>query len=640
MLLLAASSRQILHPIAGAMANRSRLLQAGRAAGQRTLFGKEPEIVVEASPATTPMKAASDADPISSTEPAKRGRKSNRKRPTSESELEKEMFENFEHEALGQQGRQAPGGENADDEIPSGQPKAADDSEDGGDSEKNEDDAEVVPSSAEDDTAASSAGVKGDGEDMTLALANSAPKEEVDKEEAASDTKPPYTKGSFVIQAPEIPTPTPHCHRCGMQADPLRHRLSGKSGGCWCCPSCNTKGTQLTRKFGSWPPKSFARMSKDQQQSFFRECREQSISGGQDLEEKVVNTLVTQRLEIEEAATGGKFLPLSVYEKKGFDIKAIEAKTLPSDKEWNKVLGWCYRVPIRSLFSKTIEQQIRSELVQFSQDCRAQKAKKTSAKASRSRSRRRSKSQASRGRSKDKEAKKEKRPDKEEAKKEKRDSNKTRNKEAEKKKKRDRSTSSSKAEEKSTKRDRSKSRKKDNDKKRNRSRSKSIRQKKNRSRSKSVDKKRKRSRSKSKDSRHRNKSKESHDKEQREQERLKQKLQEKLEKEKEKEKEKAARDAVRLATKAVAKVTSLVTLLRTATQDVHFKRVPDFVGPPAKDALYELDSILKESQACLKVRGKGVTLKFDTESLNAAYNTGSEKNALLVKMLDTARRHA
>ena len=50
---------------------------------------------------------------------------------------------------------------------------------------------------------------------------------------------------------------------------------------------------------------------------------------------------------------GGEYLPLSVYEKRGFDIDAIREKC--TDTEEHPVLGTAYTVCIRSNFSKTVE---------------------------------------------------------------------------------------------------------------------------------------------------------------------------------------------------------------------------------------------------------------------------------------------
>lgn len=95
-----------------------------------------------------------------------------------------------------------------------------------------------------------------------------------------------------------------------------------------------------------------------------------------------------------------------------------------------------------------------------------------------------------------------------------------------------------------------------------------------------------------------------------------------------------------MATRALAKVSSLVAVLTVTTKDPQFKNVPAFAANPAKESLQELQHIQKESQACIKARGMGAQLSFDTKSLSDAYTAASERSALLANMLETARKHA
>ena len=171
----------------------------------------------------------------------------------------------------------------------------------------------------------------------------------------------PLEKGSFVQEALPV-RPRIVCYRCKTEADPVRCRLGGKSAGCWCCPKCNVKGTQLTRLFGTWPPACFAKLPQDHQEKFWKECQDECIGGGFSLEEKVVKTLLIRRIEVEESAVGGKYWPLSVYERKGFDTELI--KNNCKDTQMHPQLGLCYLVKIKSVFSKTIEQAIRDELLE------------------------------------------------------------------------------------------------------------------------------------------------------------------------------------------------------------------------------------------------------------------------------------
>ena len=56
-----------------------------------------------------------------------------------------------------------------------------------------------------------------------------------------------------LLMSLEIPL-RPTCGKCKeLIMDPLKAVVAGKGAGCWKCPECNTKCTQLNRIFGPWP---------------------------------------------------------------------------------------------------------------------------------------------------------------------------------------------------------------------------------------------------------------------------------------------------------------------------------------------------------------------------------------------------
>ena len=61
-------------------------------------------------------------------------------------------------------------------------------------------------------------------------------------------------------------------------------------------------------------------------------------------------------------AGGGEYLPLSVYKTRGFDVESITAHC--QDTYEHPVLGTCYRVRIRGVYSGTCEAMVREELHQ------------------------------------------------------------------------------------------------------------------------------------------------------------------------------------------------------------------------------------------------------------------------------------
>ena len=154
----------------------------------------------------------------------------------------------------------------------------------------------------------------------------------------------------MLIVAPELKRDTPLCHRCRKPVEVFKSQLlATKSQGSWRCNLCNSKGTQLSRVFGAWPPVSFKHLSPEAQESFWEAAKQ--CKDATKLEEIFINHLVKSRIEQEVAKSGGEYLPLSVYHARGFDTEAI--RTTCRDTEQHEVLGTCYRVSIKSVFSKS-----------------------------------------------------------------------------------------------------------------------------------------------------------------------------------------------------------------------------------------------------------------------------------------------
>ena len=57
----------------------------------------------------------------------------------------------------------------------------------------------------------------------------------------------------------------------------------------------------------------------------------------------------------------GKYLPLSVYQKKGYDVKVIEET---AEKQKSDMFGFVYRVPILEVSYSKIEEEVRSRLLE------------------------------------------------------------------------------------------------------------------------------------------------------------------------------------------------------------------------------------------------------------------------------------
>lgn len=133
------------------------------------------------------------------------------------------------------------------------------------------------------------------------------------------------------------------------------------------CNKCNNTLVKMTTTWGKWPTPEFAQFTPEQQQEFFQSA--QKIKSSTELV-KMVEAKLSQFSSKEFCwANGGEFLPLSVWQTKGFDSEKIKNTTPPEDIQVNPQIGTCYRVKIYSSFDKGNSGQ-RSEqtLIQRSSD--------------------------------------------------------------------------------------------------------------------------------------------------------------------------------------------------------------------------------------------------------------------------------
>ena len=133
------------------------------------------------------------------------------------------------------------------------------------------------------------------------------------------------------------------CSKCKVEVSPFKAQLLGKSPGCWKCNVCNCKITQLHRRFGQWPPEEFQLLSEKQQAEFYQAVGQ--CHTARQVEEHAKLTLAKVIEERHLVGSGGEYLPLSVYDKRGFDTAAIEKHC--KDKKNDPIFGLVYRVAIQ-----------------------------------------------------------------------------------------------------------------------------------------------------------------------------------------------------------------------------------------------------------------------------------------------------
>lgn len=100
----------------------------------------------------------------------------------------------------------------------------------------------------------------------------------------------------------------------------------------------------LTRSYGQWPTEAFKNLAEEKQQEFFQECLSKGIKLARVKHDELLRTFEKHTTFYAES---GKFLPLAVWARKGFDEERIKAEAGQGDIRYNvPQLGDCYRVSI------------------------------------------------------------------------------------------------------------------------------------------------------------------------------------------------------------------------------------------------------------------------------------------------------
>ena len=138
-----------------------------------------------------------------------------------------------------------------------------------------------------------------------------------------------------------FPDPVLTCSTCGGFATLSKMRLASKGSGTWECRTCMVKTSTLRREFGKWPISQFSAMSIEEKQAFMGDIADKNLS-------QIRAILETKFRKLSQHGTyydhNGEFLPLSVWEKRGYDPEAIKTLTPNSDKRVHPILGDTYRV--------------------------------------------------------------------------------------------------------------------------------------------------------------------------------------------------------------------------------------------------------------------------------------------------------
>jgi hypothetical protein len=201
--------------------------------------------------------------------------------------------------------------------------------------------------------------------------------EELDETQPAidvqvNDTGASSTTNNDVIVGPreEIPAVTdlsslllsasPLCSRCRCEVDPFRSQVKSKAAGLYMCNNCHSKCVLISRNWGANVLNQFKEMSEDEQVAFWQSIG--TLQNYHQVKEQIANTLASRRCDRLIAASGGKWLPLSVWAQQGFNTADIEARC--TDTMTHPVLGLCYRVSIASLDRSSMLEQARTQVLE------------------------------------------------------------------------------------------------------------------------------------------------------------------------------------------------------------------------------------------------------------------------------------
>lgn len=165
-----------------------------------------------------------------------------------------------------------------------------------------------------------------------------------------------------------------YCSHCGCPVESVPGKVvRKKSHTAVACKSCHNVTTLLYRNF-DMKALGFKEMPEADIRDFFQQAKDALGSTGKLDAGKVKSLLTTKMIQVakneKETAALGDYLPLSVYEKRGYDTKNIEAK---AEKMESDLFGWVYRVPTLSVNYRHVEQEVKETIKEATRRVRPQK---------------------------------------------------------------------------------------------------------------------------------------------------------------------------------------------------------------------------------------------------------------------------
>ena len=147
--------------------------------------------------------------------------------------------------------------------------------------------------------------------------------------------------------------PAPTCSKC-------QRTYEIGNGNKGTCKPCNNKRSLLSQMFGGWPCPLFDELTPDQQVAFW--CAD--LKSKNALQVRLCEDVSKVREDIETKRVKGEYLPLSVYEKRGYPAPMLEAieRNCPSRMD-DTLEVTTYKLEISESIVDTIRKEVKSEVI-------------------------------------------------------------------------------------------------------------------------------------------------------------------------------------------------------------------------------------------------------------------------------------
>ena len=166
--------------------------------------------------------------------------------------------------------------------------------------------------------------------------------------------------------------------RCKQPLADMIERQSCRSDLRYCCKGCHALQTQCQRKGIQLQTV----LSEEQLVAFFAEASLQRRDAEEGRLSFMKSRALLKRHMVEEARREvrdgwrGEFLPLSVYEVKGFDTDLIRER---ADKETHPILGDTFRLDLHSVSDEVLHATVEKRLTEMENECLQRRAQSAAA---------------------------------------------------------------------------------------------------------------------------------------------------------------------------------------------------------------------------------------------------------------------